>query len=130
MLALDLAKYLQQTQTFNTSTRVKGLSLLVQYATVPDIDANLKFTKGIGATLRDMLTSSTSTTGSVTTRQDAIQKEIDDIDERITDYSTKLTAQQEKLYTQFSNMESQLATLKQQSASLTSMFSNTTSSSS
>jgi flagellar hook-associated protein 2 len=100
----------------------KGLSLLIT-ATEPLSSVKVVFTKGVGAALRELLSSMTSTTGRITEAQDSLNSAITQADTEIADWDTRLTDQENRLYEQFSTLEAQLAKLQQQSDYLTAQFS-------
>lgn len=97
-----------------TSTNAaKGLSLLITSGS-PLESVTVNYTKGIGASLRDLLVGMTSTSGSVTTAQNGINDYITDLDERIAYMESRLLDQEARLYNQFNAMETQLARLQSQ----------------
>ncbi|MCX8053319.1 MAG: flagellar filament capping protein FliD [Armatimonadetes bacterium] len=100
----------------------KGLSLLIT-ASEPLSGVKVVFTKGVGATLRDLLSTLTSTTGAITQAQDSITNEITQLDSEIAQWNVRLNDQEARLYAQFNALESQLAKLRQQSDYLSAQLS-------
>lgn len=100
--------------------KAKGLALMIT-STGP-MTSSVKYTKGFGAIVRDMVVGMTSKNGIFTQTQDSLNKEIDDTSKSILDMETRLLAQQDRLYAQFSQMESQLSKLQQQGNFLSSQL--------
>jgi flagellar hook-associated protein 2 len=108
----------------NTSTNAaKGLSLLIT-AGGPLESVNVKYTKGIGAALRDLLVDMTSTSGAITSAQDGITSYISDLDNQIADLETRLADQELRLWQQFNAMETQLSKLQAQGNYITAQLSS------
>lgn len=97
----------------SSTNAAKGLSLLIS-SSGPLDSVNVKYTKGIGASLRDLLVDMTSTDGAMTTAQDGITDYITDLEDQIADMEERLEAQELRLYEQFTAMESRLAELQAQ----------------
>ncbi len=95
-----------------TTNSAKGLSLVITSEST--LSTTVNFTKGIGASLRDLLSSMTSSGGIVTTTQNSLTSEISEIDKNIADMETKVSMQEDRLYKQFNNLEAKLAKLTQQ----------------
>jgi len=112
----------------SSSDPTTGLSIIATASKA--MQTNVKFSKGVGASLQDLLTQYTSSTGTFTDIQDSLTKQVDSLNTEITDWETKLKTQSDNLYTKFNNMESQLSTLKSQGSAVTSMLSSNSSSSS
>jgi flagellar hook-associated protein 2 len=97
----------------SSKNAANGLSLLVTTAT-PLESVNVKFTKGIGSAMRDLLVTLSSTNGALSTAQQGITDYINDLDDQISDMDTSLANKEAALWTQFNSMESQLAKLQAQ----------------
>lgn len=90
-----------------------GVSLLVT-ASSAMAPANVVFSKGVGASVRDLLVNLTSSDGSITTAQDGLNQLIADYDDSIESMESRFVDQESRLYAQFSAMEAQLAKLQDQ----------------
>ncbi len=119
-VAIGKGQILSLDSTSNNNA-AKGLALLVSPNT-PLGSVKVVYTKGIGAALRDMLNSMTSSTGIITTVQNGINDRIRDIDNAIADWETRLAEQEAQLYERFNAMESRLAKLQQQGNYLLAQF--------
>lgn len=98
--------------TTSTSS-ANGISISCTALTAMD-PVKVIYTKGVGATLRDLLSDMTSVGGAIASAQSGINDLISDLDDSIADMETRLADQETRLYTQFNAMEAQLAKLQQQ----------------
>ena len=113
-----------QILTADPADEDSDISGLVLYITsTATLTSDVYFTKGVGATLRDLLIGTTSSTGIVTSAQDSLDTEIEDLDDSISEMEERLTLQANRLYQQFAAMEGQLSRLQQQGNYLASQFS-------
>ncbi|MFQ3549654.1 MAG: flagellar filament capping protein FliD [Armatimonadota bacterium] len=104
-----------QTLTANPSTPgspIKGLQLTI--TAVEPIQTRVTFTKGVGATLKDMMDRMTSVNGALTTASNSVSSEIEELQKTIDDWNSRLKLQEQRLWQQFNAMESQLARLQSQ----------------
>ncbi|MCE5199448.1 MAG: flagellar filament capping protein FliD [Armatimonadota bacterium] len=100
------------TVTSSSNAASKGLSLVVTSPTA--MSTKVQFTKGIGNSLRDLLSKMTSSGGTIANIEESINEQIDDLDKSIADWDTRLAAKSDQLYAKFNSMESQLSNLQQQ----------------
>lgn len=96
----------------SSTNLAKGLSLMIT-ATEP-MSTTVRFTKGVGASLRDLLNNMTSAGGTMRTAQDGLNSHISDLTESIASMEARLADQEARIYSQFNAMEAQLAKLQQQ----------------
>ncbi|MCL5103071.1 MAG: flagellar filament capping protein FliD [Armatimonadetes bacterium] len=96
----------------DANSKVKGLSVLATSSSTMSTSA--RFIKGVGAGLKDLLASMTSSSGVFTFTQESLNTEIDAYDDDIADMETRMQSQQDRLYEQFNRMETQLAQLQNQ----------------
>ena len=104
-----------------TNNAAKGLSLLIT-ATEPLSSVMVRYTKGIGASFRDLLADMTSTTGTVTQAENSLTAAMSQLDTDMTDMQTRLSDQEQRLRDQFNAMEAQLSELQSQGNYLTAQF--------
>jgi len=106
----------------STSPNTAGLSLRVTATTTGD-HGTVSITKGIAATLSDLIENMTDlSSGALTTAQNGVQSQIDDIQKSITDMESLLQSQEERMRDQFLRMESALSRLQSQSQWLSSQI--------
>jgi len=110
----------------NSTNPANGLSLVVT-ANAP-MSTSVQYTKGIGSTLRDMLSSMTASSGIIGQAQQSLNTQMSDLDKMIADEEIKMTSKQEQLYTKFNAMETQLSKLQGQGSYIASMLSSSSSS--
>lgn len=109
----------------SSSSSTKGFSVLT--TTTSPLTTHVRFTKGIGAAMQDLVGRLTSSTGTFATAQTSLNSSIDATTKNIADMETRLVAQQDRLAEQYTKMESALAKLQDQSSSLTALTANNTS---
>lgn len=98
--------------TDNTKSPTNGLQLLATNSA--PLSTNVRFIKGVGSRINELLSTMTSSSGFFTVTQNSINDNITAIDKDISDMETRLTSYQDQLQTQFSSMETQLSALKNQ----------------
>lgn len=108
----------------------QGLCLKISAST--PMTGKVYFSKGVGLTIKDVVTKATGAQGEVTTAEDTINKQITSIKTQITDLNARLDDKQAALYTQFNSMEDALGKLQAQGQTISSLLGslNTSSSSS
>ncbi|MHB9037473.1 MAG: flagellar filament capping protein FliD [Armatimonadota bacterium] len=110
----------------SSTNAAKGLSLVVT-ADAP-MATNVQFTKGIGSSLRDLLSTMTSSKGIVTQAQESLNTRISNLTDLIADNEVSMQTKQEQLYAKFTAMESQMSKLQGQGNYISSMLSSNSSS--
>lgn len=98
--------------TDDPDSPTNGLQLLATNSA--PISTNVRFIKGVGARINELLSSMTSSSGFFTVTQKNINENIDALTKDISDMEERLLSYQGQLQTQFSSMESQLSALKNQ----------------
>lgn len=106
----------------------QGLCLRIDSA-VPTT-TTVRFSKGVGLMVRDLVSNVTALKGGVTTAQHTINTEIADVKKQIEDMNKRLDDKQQRLYNQFNAMETALGKLQQQGQAITSLIGSLNSSSS
>lgn len=106
----------------NDRSAIKGL--VIQITSSTTLSTSIRYTKGVGSRLRDLLINMTSSKGVFGTTQASLTQEMSDLDDQIATWETRLSDQEIRLYEQFSRMETQLAQLKQQGDYLTAQLSS------
>ena len=113
-----------QMLTLNTkgsTNAAKGLALLIT-ATEPFSSVMVKYTKGVGASFRDLMASVTSSTGMVTQAENSLTSAMRQLDTEMADMEARFSDQEARIYSQFNAMEAQLARLQDQGNFLTAQF--------
>jgi flagellar hook-associated protein 2 len=110
----------------DSSPNVAGLALLIT-ATSAGTYGNITFTKGLGASIKDVINSLTDpTTGSLTDQDKQLQTQIDQLTDDMKRIQDSLTQRESALRQQFSTMETVVSQLRNQQARISALFSGVT----